>query len=132
MRVLVVEDETPARQRLLRLLRLMPALEVVGDCSNGVAALRFLLEAVASCTPVDVLLLDVEIPGLSGVDVLKALANSCPDDLPIIVFVTASGRVNADAFGMLIADHVLKPYSDERLELAVQRALPMVQARRCS
>lgn len=130
LRALVVDDEKPARQRLLALLRSQPVkkgLEVAGDCAGGEAALRALENAARSGQPVDILFLDVQMPEVDGFDVLEALHEGPPGPPPAIVFVTAYDQYALRAFDMHAVDYLLKPYSDERFEVALQRAVQFVR-----
>ena len=67
VRVLIVDDEAPARQRLVALLRSCPEVESVGECMNGVMVRRVLADAVLSCARIDVLFLDVQMPAENGI-----------------------------------------------------------------
>ncbi len=112
MRLLIVDDEAPARARLRRLLAAFPDVQVVGEAADGAQA----LESVAQHSP-DALLLDVQMPGASGLDV----AASLPDPAPAIVFVTAFDRYALPAFDAAAVDYLLKPVEPERLATAIAR-----------
>ena len=112
MRVLIVADEAPARDRLRRLLGAFAALEVAGEARDADEALK----RVAELQP-DALFLDVQMPGASGLDV----AASLPDPAPGIVFVTAFDRYALQAFDASAIDYLLKPVEPERLARAVER-----------
>lgn len=112
MRVLIVDDEAPARARLRRLLAQHADLEVVGEAQDADEALR----RVAELAP-QLLLLDVQMPGASGLDV----AASLPDPAPAIVFVTAFDRYALQAFEVAALDYLLKPIEPERLARALER-----------
>lgn len=112
MRVLIVDDEPPARARLRRLLAAEPDVEVAGEACDGEDALR----QVAARNP-DALFLDVQMPGASGLD----LAVSLPDPAPAVVFVTAFDRYALQAFDAAAVDYLLKPIDAERLARALQR-----------
>jgi two-component system LytT family response regulator len=120
MRVLIVDDEPPARARLLRLLGAIADVEVVGAAHDGEDALN----QVASFTP-DAIFLDVQMPGASGLDV----AASLPDPAPAVVFVTAFDQYALQAFDAAAVDYLLKPVEPERLARAVQRLRERVGAR---
>jgi two-component system LytT family response regulator len=113
IRTLLVDDEQLARRGLE--LRLAAALDVdvVGECENG----REAVEMVARLEP-DLMFLDIQMPGLSGFDVLARLPQ---DSLPVIVFVTAFDRYAIDAFEARALDYLLKPVEDGRLEQALAR-----------
>lgn len=112
MRVLIVDDEAPARAKLRRMLAAFDDVEVVGEAGDGASA----LEAVARLAP-DALFLDVQMPEVDGFDV----AASLPDDGPALVFVTAHDRHALQAFDTHALDYLLKPVEPERLARAVQR-----------
>jgi len=112
MRVLIVDDEPPARTRLRRLLGAFPGVEVVGEAGDADAALA----AVASLAP-QALLLDIQMPGASGLD----LAASLPEPAPAIVFVSAHGHYALPAFDAAAVDYLLKPVEPERLARALDR-----------
>jgi two-component system, LytTR family, response regulator len=113
-RALIVDDEALARRSLKLLLDSDPAFEVVGECGDGEAA----VQAVIALAP-DLLLLDVEMPGLDGFGVLQALG---PDAVPLVVFVTAFDQYAMRAFEAQAIDYLLKPFSDERCAEVLARA----------
>jgi two-component system LytT family response regulator len=112
LRVLVVDDEPAARERLSRLLSAHSGLQVVGEASDGISC----LEQVRSTRP-DVLFLDIEMPGCSGLEV----AASLPAGHPRIVFCTAYDQFALDAFDLRAVDYLLKPVQRHRLEETVRR-----------
>jgi len=112
MRVLIVDDEAPARAKLRRMLGAFDDVKVVGEAADGETALR----AVETLAP-DALLLDVQMPEVSGLDV----AASLPDGGPAVVFVTAFDRYALQAFDAQAVDYLLKPVEPERLARAMQR-----------
>lgn len=112
MRALIVDDEAPARNKLRRMLGVFADVEVVGEASDGGAALTL----SAQLRP-DVIFLDVQMPEVDGFDV----AASLPDDGPALVFVTAFDRYALQAFDTHAADYLLKPVEPERLERAIKR-----------
>lgn len=111
MRALIVDDEQPARLRLRQLLGEL-GVEVVGEAEDGPQA----LERIAAVAP-DVVLLDIQMPGCSGLDV----AASLPEPRPPLVFCTAFDQHAVDAFELNAVDYVLKPVSRARLEQAIAR-----------
>lgn len=112
--VLIVDDEPLARERLARLLAHMPGTRVAGTCANA----REALESIALRSP-DLLLLDIEMPGGNGFELLDALPHGAD---PIVIFVTAHDAHALRAFDAAAADYVLKPVDPKRLALAVERA----------
>lgn len=116
--VLVVEDEDRQRSRLVRLLEALPDFEVVGECANGLEA----IDAILQLTP-QLVLLDVQMPERNGLEVIEAIYERMdPARLPVIIFVTAYDRYALKAFELHAFDFLLKPFDDERLEEALQRA----------
>jgi DNA-binding LytR/AlgR family response regulator len=114
MRVLLVDDEPPALDRLAAFFENIPEAEVVGRAANGVEADA----AIARLRP-DLVMLDIQMPEMSGL----ALAGSLPlDERPEIVFVTAFEHFAPDAFEVEAADYLLKPVRFDRLRQAVERA----------
>jgi two-component system LytT family response regulator len=113
MRALVVDDEPRARQRLARLLATMPGVEVVDEAPHGVAA----LEAIPRVRP-DAMFLDVQMPGLSGFEVLDALPEA---QRPLVVFVTAHDEYARRAFDVSAVDFLMKPVMPDRLARALVR-----------
>ncbi|HXA41076.1 MAG TPA: LytTR family DNA-binding domain-containing protein [Phenylobacterium sp.] len=118
LRVLIVDDEPLARRRLEILLREQPAIELAGSAADGVAATRMIAERAP-----DVVLLDIKMPGLTGLEVLDALGEgSGGKGLPIVIFVTAFDRFALDAFERAAFDYLLKPVEPARLAAALTRA----------
>jgi len=114
LRVLVVDDEALARQRLLSLLTRVPDVEVVGECQNG-------LEAVASIreTRPDLVFLDVQMPELDGFDVITEVGT---DKMPPVIFVTAFDDYAVSAFEFGAFDYLLKPVDHVRFHQTLDRA----------
>jgi len=119
LRVLIVDDEALARQRLEDLLRGEDGVEIVGTADNGNAA----VEAIASLKP-DLVFLDVQMPGRTGLEVVREVG---PENMPATIFVTAYDRYALDAFDLAAIDYLVKPFDDERFEQAFQRARRMVE-----
>ncbi|MEP7133170.1 MAG: LytTR family DNA-binding domain-containing protein [Acidobacteriota bacterium] len=115
IRAIVVDDEPPARQWLGSLLRNEDSVEVVEECADGFAA----LDAIQRHRP-DLVLLDVEMPGMSGFDLVQMMG---PGVSPAIVFVTAFDQYAVRAFDVRAIDYLLKPVDPERLREAVRRAV---------
>jgi two-component system, LytTR family, response regulator len=114
LHVLVVDDEAPARQRLVDLLRKDVGVGRIAEAANGVDA----VELIASERP-DLVFLDVQMPELDGLGVIDAIG---PTAMPLTVFVTAYDQHAVRAFEANALDYLLKPYSDERQEAAMARA----------
>lgn len=114
LHVLIVDDEQAARQRLGDLLAHEPDVEVVDQATNG----REAIEAIDRLAP-DLVFLDVQMPGLTGIDVVQEVG---PEHMPAVIFATAYDQYAIDAFDMAAVDYLLKPYDDERFEQALSRA----------
>jgi DNA-binding LytR/AlgR family response regulator len=114
MRVLLVDDEPAALERLEALFEQIPGAEVVGVAHNG----RGALEQIEALKP-DLVMLDIQMPERSGLSVAAALP---PDERPEVVFVTAFEMYAADAFDVEAADYLLKPVRFDRLRVAIDRA----------
>jgi DNA-binding LytR/AlgR family response regulator len=114
IRALLVDDEAPARSELRYLLAAHKEVEVVGEAAGAAEAL-----ALASAVPYDVVFLDVEMPGLSGLEAAR-LVRGRPER-PQLVFVTAHEQYAIDAFAVEALDYLLKPVEPERLAQVVRR-----------
>jgi two-component system LytT family response regulator len=114
LRVVVVDDEPLARERLRTLLAVEPGVELVAECGDGLEAL-----AVLERERPDLVFLDVQMPGLDGFDVLGALDVR---RLPAVVFVTAYDRYALRAFEVHALDYLLKPFDRQRFGRALERA----------
>jgi two-component system LytT family response regulator len=112
LRALLVDDEALARSLLKELLANRPEVEVVGEAANGFEAVKLAAELAP-----DLLFLDIQMPKLSGFEVLELLG----DDAPAVVFVTAYDEYALKAFEVHAVDYLLKPVDPERLEQAIRR-----------
>jgi two-component system, LytTR family, response regulator len=119
--IAIVDDEPLAREGMRALVELDPDLEIVAVCANGREAIRAL-----QTTTTDILLLDVQMPKLSGFDVLEAVGVA---HAPAVVFVTAYDSYAIRAFDANAVDYVVKPYRDARFTQALQRAKRAVDRR---
>lgn len=122
--VVIADDEPLARRRLMSLLRDEPGLSVVAECANGLE----LVQAVRERSP-DLVFVDVQMPGLNGLEALHALEG---ERAPVTVFVTAYEEHAREAFDTEALDYVLKPIHEDRFRKAVQRARERVRERRAS
>jgi two-component system LytT family response regulator len=113
-RVLIVDDEQPARQRLRELMDNDPDVGEMMEAENGLDA----VEAILQKQP-DVVFLDVQMPGLDGLGVIDTIGI---ERMPVTVFVTAFDQHAVRAFESAAIDYVLKPYGDERMEAAFSRS----------
>jgi two-component system LytT family response regulator len=114
LRVIVVDDEPLARRGLRLRLAAIEDVEVVAECSNGINALK----AVVEFKP-DVIFLDIQMPEMSGFDVVSNLQQ---DNMPLVIFVTAFDQYALEAFDVHAGDYLLKPIDDDRLGESVARA----------
>jgi two-component system, LytTR family, response regulator len=119
MRVLIVDDEPLARQRIEDLLAREANVEIVGTADTGSAA----VDAIRSLDP-DLLFLDVQMPGKTGLEVARAIG---PDKMPATIFVTAYDQHALQAFDLAALDYLVKPFDDERFEQAFRRARRLVE-----
>ena len=123
-RVFIADDEAPARARIRSLLAERPRYSVVGEGDSGPATLR----AIRAGGP-DIVFLDVQMPGLSGLEVLKRLG---VDERPVVVFTTAYEQYALDAFEANAIDYLLKPYTDERFQESLTRVEQLLHGRQLS
>lgn len=113
LRALIVDDERLAREKVRRLLEAEPDVTIVGECASGAEA----VEAVQQHSP-DLIFLDIQMPGLSGFDVLREIG---PDAVGHVVFVTAHDEFAVRAFDVQALDYLLKPFDAPRFRDALNR-----------
>src|SRR5262249_8310088 len=113
LRVLIADDERLARQRLRRLLSDIPGIEIAGEAERGEAVVEASREG-----EIDVLLLDIAMPGMSGVEAIRLL----PEPAPYVIFCTAHAEHAVSAFEVGAVDYLLKPVDAARLGVAIERA----------
>jgi len=121
IRVLVVDDEPLARERVRQLLESEPDLELIGECSDGVSA----VQAIRKETP-DLVFLDVQMPELDGFGVVEEVGR---ERMPAVIFVTAHDQFALKAFEIHAVDYLLKPFDKERFKTALRRAKDQLQHR---
>jgi two-component system, LytTR family, response regulator len=114
VRILIADDEELARQRLVRMLADYPEVEICAEAGDGLSA----LEAINRLNP-DVVLLDIEMPGLDGFEVIRELTGP---KVPLIIFVTGYNKYAIKAFGVSAVDYLLKPIPGDRLKQALETA----------
>lgn len=119
MRILIVDDERPARDKLRRMLEQAGGVDAIDEARDGVEA----LQRIAECKP-DAAFLDIQMPEVSGLE----LAASLPAPAPLIVFVTAFDQYAIRAFDADAIDYLLKPYDLARLQRALARLRERLQA----
>lgn len=110
-KVIIVDDEAPARRLIKEYLEDYEDLVVVGECNNGVDALKLILEFKP-----DLIFMDVQMPGMTGFQVLEKL-----EEVPQIIFSTAYDKYALEAFEVNAVDYLLKPYTRDRFSKAVQK-----------
>jgi two-component system LytT family response regulator len=119
LRIVIVDDESLARTYLRELLAAHSNVQIVGECANGIEAVK----AVTELAP-DLLMLDVQMPKIDGFDVLELIGQSVP-----VVFVTAYDNFAIKAFDVHAVDYLLKPFGPERLAEALTRARERIAGR---
>jgi DNA-binding LytR/AlgR family response regulator len=112
IRIVIVDDEELARKRINELLDRLDDVECVGEAANGLEA----VERIRELSP-DVVILDIQMPGMTGLEVVEAL-----DDPPLVIFATAYDEYAIKAFELNSIDYLLKPIEAERLSEAIERA----------
>jgi two-component system LytT family response regulator len=121
IRTLIIDDEPLARERVRTLLRDEAGVEVLGECANGNEAVA----AIKKLSP-ELIFLDVQMPGLGGFDVLRALGR---EHVPLVIFVTAYDQHALKAFEVHALDYLLKPFKQARFKQTVQRARETIASR---
>ena len=119
LRVLIVDDEPLARQRIVDLLRHEPNVEIVGEADSGAVA----VEKIRGMKP-DLVFLDVQMPGKTGLEVVRDVGAA---SMPATIFVTAFDQYALAAFDVAAIDYLVKPFDDERFEQAFRRARRLVE-----
>jgi two-component system LytT family response regulator len=122
LKVLIADDEPLARERTLALLANQSGLEVVSECEDGTQAY-----AEMRRNPPDIAIIDIQMPGLSGLDLLRAIPES---QRPAVIIATAHRDHAVDAFSEEVVDYLVKPFDQARIDLAIRRATDRVLARR--
>ncbi len=121
IRTLIAEDEPLAAESLAEWVQSLPQLELVAQCSDGPAA----LEAIQRLQP-GLVFMDIQMPGMTGLQVLRALGEAGMNQSPAVIFTTAYDEHALAAFELHAVDYLLKPFSQERFAEAVQHALQTV------
>lgn len=121
LRAIIVDDEELARQGLSMRLQDSDRVDVVASCANASEAIA----AITEHEP-DLLFLDIQMPGMTGIDMIKEIQ---ADILPMIIFVTAYDSFAVDAFKMHAVDYLLKPVENDRLSEAIDKACQQKQQR---
>ena len=113
MRCLIVDDNQLARMAMKQLVSQVQMLELVAECSDAMQAYNYL-----NSGQVDLLFLDIEMPGMTGIELTKKLGNK----KPLIIFTTAKPDYAVEAFELNVVDYVVKPVSTARFLQAVEKA----------
>lgn len=111
---LAIDDETPALDYLEDNIRRIPFLQLVGKCKNAYAA----MEAMQTQVPIDLLFLDIEMPGISGLSFLRSLPTK-----PMVIFITAYRNYAVEGFELDVLDYLVKPVAFDRFLKAAGKAL---------
>lgn len=114
MRVLIIDDEPLARERIRTLLTKESDVQILAECADGASA----VQAIKKHGP-DLIFLDVQMPGMGGFEVLQALGE---EELPLVIFVTAYDQHALKAFEVHALDYLLKPFKQARFQATLQRA----------
>lgn len=122
IRTLIVDDEPLARDRVRRFLRDQKEIDIIGECGNGIDAVK----TIKSEKP-DLVFLDIQMPEKTGFEVIKSLGQAT---LPTVIFVTAYDHYALQAFEVHALDYLLKPFNKDRFHLAVGRAREHIESRR--
>lgn len=117
MKCLIVDDNKLARMSLNQMAAQSKLLEVTGECASAIEAFEFLRTNI-----VDILFLDVEMPGMSGIELVKSLTQK-----PVVILTTSNKDYAAEAFDLSLADFLVKPFTFPRFMQAVQKASDLLQ-----
>ena len=121
MKILIVDDEKPARDRLSRMVGELDSHELVGEAVNGLEAL-----GMAQSLEPDIVLLDIRMPGMDGIEAARHIAKL--DEPPAVIFVTAFSDHALEAFETHAVDYLLKPVKQERLHTALDATIRPTRA----
>jgi DNA-binding LytR/AlgR family response regulator len=119
MNALIIDDNKIARTTMRQLAGKVADLTIVAECSNATEAFELLL-----AQPVDLLLLDIEMPGMSGLELTKNLGSI----RPLIIFISSKREYAADAFEMNVVDYLVKPVTTARFLQAIEKARELAQS----
>ncbi|MBY0476594.1 MAG: LytTR family DNA-binding domain-containing protein [Chitinophagaceae bacterium] len=122
MKCLIVDDNKLARMALKEFISQIKTLTLLGESTTGMEAYEFI-----NTKPVDLVFLDIEMPGMSGIELLQSLSNK-----PIIIFSTSNSNYAVDAFDLNVADFVVKPVTFPRLLQSVEKAQSIYDHRNTS
>ncbi len=121
MNALIIDDNKIARSTIKQLAGRIADIEITGECADAIEASNLL-----NLHPVDLLLLDIEMPGMTGLELTRNLAGRHP----VIIFVTSKKDYAADAFDLNVADYILKPVTPSRFIQAIDKAREILESRK--
>ena len=121
MNCLIIDDNKIARTTLKQLASQVKDISIVGECAGAMEAYNLMQEQ-----PVDLLLLDIEMPGMSGIELTKNLGSK----RPVIIFTTSKIEYAAEAFELNVADYIVKPVTPARFIQAVDKARELIESKR--
>lgn len=127
MRCIAIDDEPLALDLLEDNIRQVPYLELVGRCRNAFEAIQLIQKEKAESRQIDLLFLDIQMPGITGVQFLKSLVTN-----PMVIFITAYEQFALEGFELNVIDYLLKPVSFERFLKACNRANELHQLKTVS
>jgi two-component system, LytTR family, response regulator len=122
LRLLIVDDEPLIRQGIRNGLSACDGIEIIGECESGSRA----IETILSASP-DLVLLDVQMPDCNGLEVVRQVG---PQRMPAVIFVTAYDQYAVSAFELNAVDYLLKPFDEDRLRAAIERARERISGQR--
>jgi DNA-binding LytR/AlgR family response regulator len=120
IKAFIIDDEAPARKELAYLLKQMEEVEVVGEATNGTSGLKGIRE-----TKPDLIFLDIQMPGLNGLELSELLCDM--PDRPLIIFATAYEEYAINAFDVEALDYILKPFTIERVKKTIMRVTKVLE-----
>jgi DNA-binding LytR/AlgR family response regulator len=121
MKCLIVDDNKMARMALRQLVAQVQSLDLVAECSNAMEAYNYL-----NAVPIDLLFLDIEMPDMTGIELIKKLGNK----RPLIIFTTAKKEYAVEAFELNVVDYLVKPLTQSRFLQAVEKANEAMESRK--
>ena len=122
IQTLIADDEVLARRKLRCLLESEPDVEIIGEGSSAAEVIN-----LVGSSPVQLLFLDIRMPGMDGLELVEQLAHSAGRMMPYIIFTTAYDRYAPQAFDLRAIDYLLKPFTAERLKVAIQRVREQIE-----
>jgi two-component system LytT family response regulator len=117
IRAIIIDDEKLARDIVKTYLSKYPSIEIIGECTNGFDAVKMISDDAP-----DLIFLDIQMPKLTGFEMLEII-----DNPPVIIFTTAFDQYAIKAFEVNATDYLLKPFSEERFDDAINKAVKQVE-----